>query len=443
MERAVRQTVRPGDARFGWQRRVANTLAVTFDIGVRRLYPVEVRGLEHFSGAPSTLVVSNHRRDSDGPIIASVLLQRQGLRMRGVLPAFVAREDMFRRGFLCEYLEGWPAPFRMALSALNLSSFLSFMGAFPMRRVPERSLREVLEEVLHLAGNLPLDNVLKPAWVERFERLSTGGHHPLHVKDVLTWRYHELLSCQHGLSKLQRSLFRELLPYERSIIESQLQYFTRLLEQGDTLVLEPEGVVSVDGRFARLRGALHALLNRPQAGLRVLPLGITYDSMTRGRERIFVNIGPEICDLQGLSRKATDERIAAAIRSQLTVTCSQLASQFLFEAGKGGEMLVSESELDDYVHQQADRYAGEGCHVDPRLLASARRKRRLEGYIASCLKNGILRPYGDGRYCIVRASDREETHVSPPDSILRYMNNELSASALSTVPRSPPGRVFP
>lgn len=425
----MRQTVYPKEAGSPWNRRLGNAIGVIFDIGIRCLYQIEVRGLEHFSRVPSTLVVSNHRRDSDGPIIASVLLQRRNLRIHGVRSCFVAREDLFRRGFLSEYLDRWPSPLRAALSTLNLGPFLTFMQAFPMRRVPERSLREVLEEVLRVTGNVPLDEVLKPSWVEQFQRLSNAEGRPLHVQEVLAWRYRRLLFGRYGLAKLTRRCFRELLPYERGVIESQLQYFTRLLERGVTLVLEPEGVVSVDGRFARLRAALHALVNRPGTTPRVLPMGVTYDCMTDGRQRIFVNIGPEISNLRGMSRRETDERVAGAIRAQLTVTCSQLASQFLFTARGGGECVVTDSELDAYVHQEANRYARQGCHVDQRLLTASQRRRRLKGYIASCVRQGILLRSGNQRYYVSKAAEDANSGLSRPGGIIGYMSNELSASA--------------
>src|SRR5699024_8120414 len=77
---------------------------------VRRFFPCSVTGLEHYSATPATIVVSNHRRDADGPLLGAVLLRRQGLRLQPPLPHFVAREDLFEKGFLAHYLPRWPAP---------------------------------------------------------------------------------------------------------------------------------------------------------------------------------------------------------------------------------------------------------------------------------------------------------------------------------------------
>lgn len=434
------QTIPALDASSGREGHIAQALAAVFDIAIRRLYRIEVRGLENFTQAPSTLVVSNHRRDSDGPIIASVLLQRDRLHFHGTMPHFVAREDLFRRGFLREYLDRWPRPARTALSGLDLSGFLQTMQAAPMRRVPERTLLEVLEEVLKVFGNLPLKDVLKPSWVREFERIGgRPGHRPLRIRDVLGWRYDALLSRRHGLSKLTLARFRALVPYERAIIESQLQFFTSLLEEGKTLLLEPEGAVSVDGRFARLRAGLHALLNRPSTVPRVLPVGITYDSITEDPKRVLVNVGPEMRNLRGLSRKETDERVAAAIQAQLSITCSQLASDLLFQLRSCGDSTVTESEIDTYVRNQARRYASAGSPVDPRLLSDAQRPKRVRQYIRHCLRRRILvhRKPGYGL-----AADPQPP-PSAADDIISYMHNELSTlggllpdTAGGTVPAS-------
>lgn len=418
-----------------WERHVSEGLSVLFDIGIRRIYSISVQGLDHFSQSPSTLVVSNHRRDSDGPVIASVLFQRYRFHSCGVRPDFIAREDLFCRGFLGEYLEQWPSPARACLSLINLRALLTFMDAHPMRRVPERSLREVLEEVLALFGNLPLSEVLRPAWVRQFEQLSTKAGPLLCVEEALSKRYRHLLVQRHGLYRLTLSRFRALLPYERSVIESQLQELTQRIDQGATLLLEPEGVVSVDGRFARLRGALHALLNRPHITPRVLPVGITYDAMSKGRERIFVNIGPELTDLRGLSRRETNTRVSDAIRSQLTVTCSQIASQLLFTISNNGGHSVTDRELDTYLSHRAIWYSRQGYHVDHRLLDGDQRKARLSSYVTSCLRQGILLQDGERRYRLRNGKEGAQPCLPASEAIIRYMNNELTTPVLD--PLSP------
>lgn len=406
-----------------------------FDIGIRCLYPIDVCGREHFSQAPSTLIVSNHRRDSDGPILASVLLQRRGLRVQGIRPYFVAREDLFRRGFLRDYLRYWPAPLRaLLLSRLSLRGLLEGMHALPMRRIPERSLGEVLEDVLAIFGDLPLHEVLKPVWLDRVARTAAGlRNDPKRISDVLGRRDIALLRQQHGFSKLNRLCFHKLVPYERGVIDSYLARFVRLLEGGATLILEPEGAVSFDGRLNRLRGALHSLLNRPRVSPRVLPVGITYDSVTAGRQRVFVNIGPEMPDLKGLGRAETDARVATAIRRCMTVTCSQLASDYLCSVHRKGSRVVARPALDAYLAERTRRFAQSGTAVDARLLTRPLRSKRLDSYLACCIRRGILTPAEKNRYRLAPTYCESTPSVSRPEGIIPYMRNELAALPACTL----------
>lgn len=409
-----------------WRTTAVRTIETAADILFRRIYRIESRGLENFTHSPSTLVVANHRRDADGPVICSVLLQREGLRVRGVVPSFVAREDLFRRGFLADYLERWPAPARHLLVWLDLSSFLRFMQAFPMRRVPERTLEEVLEAVREQFGNLPLDEVLKPRWVEEFRRRAPARDDFLGVKEALSRRYRPLLRTRRGLARLTLRRFQALRPSERAVIDSQLEFFVDLLERGGNVQLEPEGVVSVDGHFSRLRAALHQLINRARVPVRVLPVGLTYDFMMPGRPKVFVNVGPEMADLQGISRRETDSRVAAAIAVQWTVTASHLASRLLITARARGAS-VTAAELVDYVGVEAQRCADAGIIVDPRLLEPRARGKRIRGYLAYGLRAGVIESCGAGRCRAGQSLENPRPNWTERHGAIDYLNNELSS----------------
>lgn len=411
-----------------WKKQIRYALHLLFDLSVRHLYKIESRGLENFSRAPSTIVVTNHRRDSDGPVIGSVLLHRKLLHLYGISMNFVSREDMFHPGFLTKYLEHWPAAMRVLLSPLNLGSVLTIMQLFPMRRVAERSLGEVLEEVIAVAGDLPLDEVLRPQWLEIFREAAGSSNSRLHVSDVLKFRYRDLLFLSHGLAKLRLRCFREVAPYERAAVAAHLEQFCRLLEEGKTLVLAPEGKVSTDGRTGRFRAGLHTLLNQPRVAPTLLPVGITYDSMANGHERVFVGVGPELRGMRGLSRRETNERVGTAIRHQLTITCSQLASRYLFVERRTGTDIISRADVVAYVSRQVRRYAREGCYVDPRLLDAEGRQRRVEQYVASCLRRGILQRSTGQRYRLTESPPPERARNERPHRIIDYMNNELSAA---------------
>lgn len=409
------------------------TLRGLFDAAVRTSYRVEVSGLAHYTRARPTLIVATHRRDTDGPLLGSALIERHGRLPVGRLPHFVAREDLFRRGFLREYLTGWPAPLREFLGLVNVAPVLDLLHAHPMRRIPERSLWETLEDVREVCGDLPLSQVLRPRWVEQFQRLAPRARPELKVSEALRRRYRPLLRRRHGLSKLTLPCFRAIAEYERRAINAQLDRFVALLDRGESVQLEPEGTISTNGDFHRIRSGLYTLLTHPRRPPHVLPVGITYDFMCTGSARVFVNVGPELVGLEALPRREVNARVAGAIRTLTTVTVSQLASSFLLRCARGASGLqpVSIAELEGFVEQQAAHWRRSGLHVDPRAIDPRRRRVRLRGYLRYCLRHGTLVRRRGALY-VVTADSADSADRGPAPSAaqsLRYAENELNGAA--------------
>jgi 1-acyl-sn-glycerol-3-phosphate acyltransferase len=419
----------PGVMDTAWRRFGAHAIATLLHYGVQFQYHIEVSGLEHFTCSPSTLVVANHRRDSDGPIIGTMLADR--LRACGVqtAPCFVAREDLFHRGFLRDYLTSLPRFLRDRLSSTDLRPFLDAIHLYPMRRIRERSLGEVLEDIQKVFGDLPLEEVLRPIWLARVRALASPEALPLRVSTAFDGRYRALLQQNYGLTKLTWARFRALRPYEEKTIREQLLHFVKLLEQGAVVQLEPEGTTSSDGSFGRLRGGLHVLLNQPRVPIRVLPIGITYDFMTSGRQWAFVNLGPEILDLQGLNRRETTARVTEMMLARSTLTASQLASKWLLAVRERGGHYVTRTELEDHTRREAERLSAQGMHVDPRLLAPAARSQRIVEYLEYCRRARTLLPRGRGRYLVPRGIETPAPTWTHPQSALKYVNNELLSLA--------------
>ncbi len=406
----------------GWGARIIATLLRNW---MHALFHIEVRGLEHFSSSPSTLVVANHLRDTDGPIIGTTLLDHMDAHRAGIAPYFVAREDLFRRGFLRDYLTSWPEPVRELLAGLDLRPFLDVIHLYPMRRVRERTLGEVLEDILVVFGDLPLDEVLRPTWTDRFLQISPLEVAHLRVTDALQRGYRSLLRERYGLTKLTRARLRALMPYERATIDGQLHRFVELLEHGAVVQLEPEGTTSVDGSLGRMRGGLHVLLNRPRVPVRVLPVGITYDFMTTGRQWAFINVGREIPDLQGLSLRDTTTRVTAAMLACSTLTASQLASRWLLGLRSRGGGYVTRGELEEQVRVETEHWSARGVNVDPRLLEARARRQRVSEYLDYCRRSAALLPCGGGRYLIHSDGEMPPPSWTDPDSAFKYVHNEL------------------
>jgi 1-acyl-sn-glycerol-3-phosphate acyltransferase len=398
-------------------------------LSIRTQYRVEVAGLAHFSGSPATLVVANHRRDTDVPMIATALGGRHGPVRREVLPHFVAREDLFRPGFLGHYLDTWPALLRTSLAAIPIDKIIHALQAHPMRRIPERSLREVLEDILRCEGDLAVHEVLRPAWIEKFHRLAPDRGGPLTVQECLDRRYAQLLRSDYGLARLSMARFRQRRQAEQAAIAGHLDCFIRLLEQGAVVQIEPEGRLSRDGRLGRMRSALYILLNAPQAEVRVLPVAVTYDAMTRSRPGAFVRFGAETFALRGLSQQETNRCMAALLARLMTLTASQLGCHFLrrlcHEAG--GRMQVDD--LDDYMRYQAQAFAAAGAPVDPRLLDAAQRRARVLDFLGYCQDSGLLVRDGAEGFRFHSSGQAPPVHVDQACDLLEYMDNEWAVLA--------------
>lgn len=338
-------------------------------------FRVNVQGSEHLSHSSGALVLSNHRRDSDGPILGRVLMQRQGFQISGVAPYFVGREDLFRQGFLEAYLETWPRAVRRLLGRVSVGPILRRMQVRPIRRIPEYTLGELLEDVYAVLGDVPLREVLRPPWVEHFTRGVPGVGSELSVSHALK-AGGELLYQRYAFRRLNRRAMQALAPFERGVIASQLRLFVELLEAGETVLLEPEGKTSPDGHFHRPRQALHHLLNVPVRRPHVLPVALSYDSMCAGRARVLVRFGRPRYDLNGLSRRETDAAVRHAVLEQWTVTISHLAARYLRERGDTLLPLDAADDLARYVADMAARCEDLGVPIDPALLEPAARERR-------------------------------------------------------------------
>src|SRR5574341_559525 len=155
-----------------------------FGVGTRIAFDLRPAGLDRYRHRPSTLVVVNHRRDSDSIIVPPLLL------FNGVRPIrrmwFAGREDMFVPGFLG--VRGpFPDPLRRALARTDLTPVLHALHILPIRRFPERTRQEALGEFSRAFGDLPAADVLMP---EALERLAAMGLRNGTVSAVLRWPYH-------------------------------------------------------------------------------------------------------------------------------------------------------------------------------------------------------------------------------------------------------------
>lgn len=131
-----------------------------FDIGVSLFYLKEEIRSPEYNLEPGTLLLSNHQRDCDIPILTTAVCQRDGLQIRWPLPFYATREDIFSKDFLANLLTsaGWPNLLAKAIGKIQLGWLFKTVRAKPMRRIREFTVNEAMQ--LATAGQ---NNELQPS----------------------------------------------------------------------------------------------------------------------------------------------------------------------------------------------------------------------------------------------------------------------------------------
>lgn len=344
-------------------RPVSRAFLLSFDRMVRGLFRIEQSGLR--TRLPQRcLIVANHRRDADIPILGVFLGRARGARITGVLPHFVAREDLFDRGFLWRY---WRSPWlllpRLMSPAIPLARILQIFKAHPMHRIPEQSLEIVLRDVCHYLGDARLEGVLNRRWFERL--LAAGAGRDQTIAGLLkdAHRYQNLLGGGWGHRRLKLEAFRRFKPVERKRIAAHLAVFQRALANDEAVMLAPEGANSPDGHFQRPRAGAWRLARGAGDELPLLPVGLSYDPSVGGRSRAFVHAGKLFVAGDYPNRRQFDEAVAAGILRATTLTGSHLVAHHVLSAGSGDR--VTPVDMAAQVRKMAQALALGGLRVAP------------------------------------------------------------------------------
>lgn len=339
------------DAELDPHPRLTWLIEYCFDLAISRLYRIDVHYPPGYRLAPGTLVVSNHRRDVDVPILASVLCRRQGLRLDQPLPFFASREDLFRRDFLSEYLHAWPRPLQRLLGRIPLAWFFHAMRVKPIRRVREFSLSEAFSELPDPGEKVHWLNARgRHEWATG-ERNNPGR--PGKPPNRRAW----------GLRRLHGKARRTLQPDFRATIITQLEHFAGLLDAGRIVYLAPEGANSRDGRFHRLRAGTWELVQRAAQAPPILPLALSYDALRAGRLRPIVRVGTPLAAYPVHDRGHFDTMLKIQIRKLFPLNTSHLISRFLV----WGPATFTTHDFADWLERARDQLAQTDSVVDPEL----------------------------------------------------------------------------
>jgi 1-acyl-sn-glycerol-3-phosphate acyltransferase len=299
-------------------------LQMGFDLWIRMCYDREIVMPENFVLAPGSLIASNHQRDVDGPMLGLVLARRKGLRFEGKPPFYATREDLFRPGILARLTVHWPAPLSALLGHVSLAWFFPLGRTEPIRRVREFTLGEALHALLDAGlGDADCAMLLNA----RGQRELGVGHAPL--AECIGHAHPAILETWWGLRRLKLGAVETIAPSFRAIVDAQLAHFARRLERGCSVYFSPEGTISMDGRYCRIREGFFRLVHLAATPPWIQPMALGYDALGPRRPRVVVRIGERFrADIE-LDRRAFDATLRATVLQLAPVTPSHLLARWL------------------------------------------------------------------------------------------------------------------
>ncbi|MDN5873697.1 MAG: hypothetical protein L0H29_04860 [Sinobacteraceae bacterium] len=317
-----------------------------FDLTVLALYRKEEILPEDYKLEPGTLVISNHQRDSDVPILTTVLCQRRGLRIRWPLPFFASREDFFERGFLAGLLYTWPRALRWLLRGISPGWVFRIVRSVPMRRVREFTLAEVWRDLPEVTPEQALN--------ERGRR---------ELREVALARTKPVAHRFWGLRRLRAESRATLYPNFRATIDAQLERFAALLDAGRVVYFAPEGTISEDGRFGRVRAGVRRIAQHTATAPRILPVALSYDPLAAGRLRVITQVGTTLHRYNAQEGASFNTWVEMSIRQLYPVNASHLLSRFLV----AGPQTFATEALANWFERARDQLAVTRCTLDPAL----------------------------------------------------------------------------
>lgn len=378
-----------------------------FDLVIRRLYRIDAHYPPDYHLAPGTLVVSNHRRDIDVPLLASVLCRRSGLRPEQPLPFFAGREDLFRRDFLSEYLHAWPRPLQLALGRIPLAWLFRAMRVEPIRRVREFSLTEAFSQLRN-----PDDTA---HWLNgrgRLERMNGTRNNPgRHGKPMERRPW--------GLRRLRGEARQALDPEFRATVATQLERFVTLLDAGRIVYLAPEGANSRDGRLGRIRAGAWELVQRAAVTPPILPLALSYDALRAGRLRAVIRMGTPMIRYATDQRGRFDAMLRTQIRRLFPVNPSHLVSCFLVH----GPTTFTTDDFAHWLGHARHQLSATRCSLDPEYAHADLAHLAIKRLKWLCRAKLIARTQGGWRNNWPQ--DTQPSWRSPAGTV-RYCDNALA-----------------
>lgn len=402
-------------------------LAGTFVAAPHLLYDIEVHGLELDAGLPRTYFAITHKRDLDSIAPVPLILAHRGWSALTGDVRFAMRADSMERGFLARLVLR-PRWFSRLLRPIGVGPVLHGLGIYPIHSLRMRPAEEWLREALWADGDGRVDEWLAPGFVERLA--AAVGDDPvrlaaLPVSRLLGWRFHLPLQDYIGqdifAGKARRRAERRAVEAVKRTLAEQAEW----LWQGGSIYSAPEGKFSPDGRFSPITGGFHRVLRAAPAETRVVPVAITYDYLTAGRMRMFVDLTPAIEQAPSLAPRELTAVLRGAWRRAARFHATLLGADFTAE--RAGTTFTT-ADLAEHLHWQAHELAAAGRHVDVRLLSPPGAERQARKFLAAARQHANVRPQRDGHWVALPPQPMPPVplgRVGYPLAPLAYARNEL------------------
>jgi len=293
------------------------------------------------------------------------------------------------------------------------------MRWYPIPQGRRRYLVSHLLDILEWRGDLALSEVFREAPEHFLPQAPPGAR----IESVLGWAYCDALYTYYDFSIFVPEIEAGLRERHGARIEAGLQRFAAVLNNGGVLFLAPDGMLSPDGRFGRMKSGLPQIVERTVNGVILAPATITYDFMTTGRMTVFGVFGRPLRVDASWPAARLEAELRRTILALTTVTLGQLAARALQERAVSGAYEVEEHVLKAELQAAAQQMARDGFEVDERLLDPARFGRRWRRFLAYCEGKGLARrENGVFQFDSEQVLGKEGAPVSP----WMYSLNELA-----------------
>ncbi|HUH94514.1 MAG TPA: hypothetical protein VL742_15395 [Casimicrobiaceae bacterium] len=386
-----------------------------FDIGVRALYRTDLLAPADFDLPPGTLVVSNHQRDSDVPILAVALDRSTGAGLRFAPLFFASREDLLGPRFLAALAERWPRPLRALLGTIPLGWLFAAVRAKPMRRIREFTLREAARSLTEAGyAEVPCATLLN----ERGLR-EVGEHWGSRALCLVCEDRGAPLDAIWGLRRLKPETRAALRAEFRATIARQLCEFAGLLDAGHCLYFAPEGATSEDGRFGRVREGARGILRLAARPHPVLPLALSYDALAPGRLRVVVHVGALLTEIDPSRAETFADALRRSITRLYPINASHLIARYLTK----GPARFATDDLAAWLERGRTTVVAAGYAPDP-LLAHAEPRALAEERLQWLRARGIVARESTNWHSAWPR--RSPAGWRRPASVVRYLANALA-----------------